>query len=279
VETDSDGAAPREPRARGVPEEGPAVPPADAPVDAVVFDLFDTLVDLDFGHLPLVDVGGRSVRSTYPLVHEALAQVVAIPFERFTAELLAVDRDIAEGAHRRCEEVSTRERFARLLGRLGIDRDRDAVLERLRAAHMSGLRAGASAAPRAADVLRQLRARFRIGICSNFTDAATALAILDDAGLRDHVDAIAISETVGRRKPRSEPFRAVLRDLAATPERAVHVGDQLVEDVAGPSAIGMRSAWAVRRIADREERIRRAPDARPTWIVTDLAELPATLRA
>ena len=34
--------------------------------EAVLFDLFGTLIEIDLGRLPTVDVGGRSIRSTFP---------------------------------------------------------------------------------------------------------------------------------------------------------------------------------------------------------------------
>jgi len=253
-----------------------AIPPAtDAPIEAIVFDLFDTLVDLDFGHLPIVDLGGRSVRSTYADLHASLGPRPNLDFAAFTAALLAVDREIGEVVQREGREVSTRERFARFVARVGVV---DPELpERLTRVHMGRIREGATVPAAHVEVLSRLRRRYRIGICSNFSDAETALAILDAAGLRAHVDALAISETVGHRKPRSEPFRAVLNDLGVAPERAVHVGDQLLDDVLGASALGMRSVWAVRRVADPDERRRLRPDAQPTWIVRALDELPGLL--
>jgi FMN phosphatase YigB (HAD superfamily) len=246
--------------------------PAGAPVRAVVFDLFDTLVDLDFSHLPTVEAGGRRVHSTYPLLHAALPDGARerVPYDAFAAALREVDREIADGPHRRCEEVSTLERFARLARRLGLD---DASAAGLRRVHMAGIRSGATAPREHAAVLRWLRERFAIGVCSNFTDAATAREILAACGLAAHVDAIAISEGVGWRKPRPEPFLDVLGRLGVAPEAALHVGDQLVDDVLGATRVGMRSAWAVRRVRDPEARRSAHPEARPTWVVRDLAEL------
>jgi HAD superfamily hydrolase (TIGR01549 family) len=259
----------------GTPAEPPAVPAAvpaaDEPIEAVIFDLFDTLVDLDFGHLPLVEIDGRSVRSTYPDVHAALGARASIGFAEFASALLAVDREIAGLIRGEGCEVSTRERFARLAERLAIA-DPD-LPDHLTHVHMGRFRDGVAVRSDHVAVLRDLRGRYRIGVCSNFSHAETALEILSAAGLREHVDAVAISETVGHRKPRAEPFRAVLADLGVRPERAVHVGDQLVDDVVGATAVGMRSAWAVRRVADPDERRRLRPDARPTWTVRSLDEL------
>jgi putative hydrolase of the HAD superfamily len=266
-----------DPDACSAEAEAQPVPPADAPVAAVVFDLFDTLIDLDFSHLPVVDVGGRSAHSTYPLIHEALKRHAAVHFDRFAEVLLEVDGEIARGPHARCEEVSTRSRFALLAQRLGLDPDEVApVLSRV---HMAALRSGARWHPESVDVLRRVRETRPVGICSNFTDAATACALLDAAGLSPHVDAVAISEAVGVRKPRPEPFRAVLAELGVSAGAAVHVGDQLRDDVLGAAGVGMRSAWAARRVRDPDQRRAACPEARPTWVVRALAELLDVLPA
>lgn len=44
-------------------------------------------------------------------------------------------------------------------------------------------------------------------------------------------------------KPDPEPFHRALDELDARPERAVHVGNSLTTDVAGARAAGVRAAW------------------------------------
>src|SRR6185503_9564634 len=153
----------------------PQPPLAAAPIEAVVFDLFDTLVDLDFGHLPLVDLDGRSVRSTYADLHASLGPSLELDFAAFSEALLAVDREIGEIVRRDGREVSTRDRFGRFAARVGaVDVE---LAERMARVHMGRIREGATAPAPHADVLARLRGRYRIGICSNFSDAETALAI------------------------------------------------------------------------------------------------------
>ena len=69
---------------------------------AVLFDLFDTLVDLVLEGLPLVQMGQRRLPSTYQTLHEVIVQRSALDFERFARELGSVDREgrqraLAEG--------------------------------------------------------------------------------------------------------------------------------------------------------------------------------------
>ena len=79
-------------------------------------------------------------------------------------------------------------------------------------------------------------------------DAGTALAVLEDAALRESLAACAISETVGFRKPRREIFEAVAAPLGAAPDEVLHVGDNLSDDVGGASVLGMRTVWLTREV-------------------------------
>ena len=249
---------------------------ADAPVEAVVFDLFDTLVDLHFDRLPRVEVAGRTMPSTYGRLHAALPEGTDLGWDEFAGALAALDREWAEGAMREGIELPTRERFARLVRRLGLE-DHAGLAETLASVHMGGLRSCAEVPPSHAEVLERLAARYRLGLCSNFSDAATALSLLDEAGLLRFFDAHAISETEGVRKPRPEIFRAVLDRLGVDPSRAVHVGDHLREDVGGASALGLRTVWVTRRVRDPEASLGEPGAARPTWRAADLGEIPGLL--
>ena len=253
------------------------VPPdANAPVDAIVFDLFDTLVDLHFERLPSVEVGGRRLPSTYGRLHAALPESCGIGFEEFADTLLALDREWADGAMREGVEMPTRERFARLARRLGLHADED-LPGTLTRVHMGGLRSVAEVPTAHPALLERLAARYRLGLCSNFSDAATALGLLEEAGLLRFFDAHAISETEGLRKPRPEIFHAVLGRLGVDPSRAVHVGDHLRDDVAGADAVGLRTIWVTRRVRDPEASRGEQPGVRPTWVATDLAQIPDLL--
>jgi HAD superfamily hydrolase (TIGR01509 family) len=239
---------------------------------AIIFDLFDTLVDLPMERLPTVEIDGRVVRSTTRALHATLTERVPIEFERFAAALGEVDRAWREGPGREGRELATVERFTRLCARLELA---DPELpERLTNIHM-GMIAGLAETPaHHASVLDELRARVRLGLCSNFSHAPTALAILEQAELLARLDAIAISHEVGLRKPRREIFEAVLARLGVAPEQAIHVGDSLDADVAGAAALGLRTVWLTRRIADAPAALARHQGPRPDWILRDLGEIP-----
>lgn len=251
-----------------------SVPPR---VRAVSFDLFDTLVDLVWDDLAPVRVGAAVVGPSTPALHGALGEDSGVSLEAFASALRGVDRRIRHERYAEGREVSTRERFAALLGALG--RDDAELVERLTAVHMGSIRGQVREVGHHAALLAALRARLPLAVCSNFTDSRTALAILDEAALRPHLDAVAISETVGWRKPRPEIFEAVLAGLGVAPGELLHVGDNLAADVGGAAALGIRTAWLTRRVADPAAARAGYAGPPPDHELADLAELPALLAA
>jgi FMN phosphatase YigB (HAD superfamily) len=245
------------------------------PVRAVVLDLFDTLVDLPWEGLPRVELEGRARPSTLGALHAALGAPPPVPLQALARALADVDRAFREDEGTHGRELPTLERFARLAGRLGL---RDPALpERLTEVHM-GLLAGLARVPaHHAAVLAALRRRVRLAVCSNFSHAPTARAILARAGLAGALDAVVISHEVGLRKPRREPFEATLAALDVRPEEALHVGDDLAADVRGAAALGMRTVWLTRRVRDPVAARALVPDASPDWILRDLGEIGGLL--
>jgi FMN phosphatase YigB (HAD superfamily) len=271
------------PRRSPEPSGGPGAPRTiggGAPpprIRAVLFDLFDTLVDLPMEELPRHPMRGREIPTTAGAVHAALVRHVPIEFADFSAALLEVDAAWRDEYWAQGRELPTSERFARLLARLALADPGGAVAAELTAAHMDLLAALVRTPAHHGAVLDALRRRVRIGLCSNWSWTPTALTILDASGLRGRLDAVAVSHDVGVRKPRPEIFENVLAALGVAPSEALHVGDNLAADVAGAAALGIRTVWITRRVPDPEAARARTPDARPDWTVRDLAELEAIL--
>ncbi len=233
-------------------------------IRAVSLDLFDTLVDLRF------DAGAAAWTSAHSL-HAAVAAHRDLDFEAFAEALRAVDRDWRETRYAEGLELATEERFACLLERLGIDHPD--LAEELTGIHMGVIRSCVVVPEHHVGLLRELRQRVRIGLCSNFSHAPTAHRILEEAGLRGRLDAVAISVDGGVRKPRREIFEAVLAGLRAAPEDTLHVGDNLHADIAGAASFGMRTAWITRRVADPDAALAGFEGPRPDFVLADLREL------
>ncbi|MBW2495439.1 MAG: HAD family hydrolase [Deltaproteobacteria bacterium] len=244
-------------------------------IRAVVFDLFDTLVDLSMRDLPRVEIGGRWVPSTADALHEVVADYASVERAHFIAVLTEVDRAFRETRHARGLELPTLERFEAVVDRLGIDAPELPNL--LTQTHMGMIRDQVSIPEHHEKILGDLARRARLGLCSNFSHSAMALSLLDDCGFRPHLDALAISDAVGIRKPRPEIFEAVLAELGVAPEEALHVGDSLSADVGGAAPLGIRTAWITRRIADPEAALRAHDGAKPDCVIEDLCEVEGLL--
>lgn len=241
---------------------------------AILFDLFDTLVDLHMERLPESHVGGQRVNYTYPALHAEILRHADVAFDSFARELADVDRGLrasqAEG-----REISTRVRFGALAERLGLEVP--GLPEALTRVHMAALRGVAHVPPHHDYVMGALRGGYRLAVCSNFSDARTAREVLEEANLLRHLDAAVISEEVGWRKPRPEIFRACLERLGVAAHETLHVGDRLREDVAGAGELGLRTCWLTRRVADPEAALGEHAGPPPTLVVSDLADLPRRL--
>lgn len=246
-------------------------------IRAVVFDLFDTLVDLSMQDLPRVEIAGRLVPSTAGALHDVVAQRADVDFERFMAILGAVDRGFRQERYARGLELPTLERFEAVVEQLGLDLPD--LAGALTETHMAMIRSQVSVPRHHSSVLLDLARRARLGLCSNFSHSAMALGLLDEYGLAAHLDAVVISDAIGIRKPRSEIFEAVLDRLGVAPVETLHVGDSLSADVGGAAALGIRTAWITRRVPDARAVLQEHQGPDPDYVIEDLTEIGGLLEA
>ena len=244
-------------------------------IRAVSFDLFDTLVDLEMEDMPRVVVRGRELRSTVGELYAAARAEIDLDLDAFADALMEVDKELRRPAFEDYREVPTVHRFEALCERIGVAAAQ--LPQRLTDVHMGLIAERAKLPDGHPSVMAELSERAQLGLCSNFSYAPTALSLLDDFGLRAHFGAIAISETVGRRKPHAEIFEVLLDELGVKPEETLHVGDNLVADVLGASALGMRTAWITRRVRDPQSALSGYEGQPPDFQIRDLSELPAIL--
>ena len=240
-------------------------------IHAVVFDLFDTLVDLSMESLPRTTLNGREVPSTMGGLHEALREHTELGFDEFSKALLEVDREHRVTRYREHLEFPTVLRFEVLCERLELTASH--LPQLLTDIHMGMIRGCASVPDHHPGVLEELCARVPVGLCSNFSDSATAQRVLDEAGIARHFEAVVISEDVGLRKPHAGIFEVVVDRLGVTPEKTLHVGDNLEADVAGAHSLGMQTAWLTRRVKQPETKLAAYEGDRPTFELEDISEI------
>jgi putative hydrolase of the HAD superfamily len=213
---------------------------------AVIFDMFDTLVNFRNVHLPLVQINGREVRSTSPFVYEVLKPLCGtIPFEAFFHAFMGTYQAAEEMRNREQREVTARERFRMLFARLQIpDGPRVAdLMEAGIAEHMRQLARAMEFPESHRALLDRLQPRYRLGIISNFDHGPTVEMALTAHGIRERFEAVVVSADIGWRKPKPEIFLETFRQMGIGPTDAIFVGDTPDVDVVGAQAVGMDVIW------------------------------------
>ncbi len=217
-----------------------------ASYQAVLFDMFDTLVSFNNVRLPLVCVNGREVRTTSPFVYEILKPLCAgVSFDAFFHAFVGSYRAAEEIRNRTQREVTARERFGMLFERLNLP-DGPQVTDLVEAGiaeHMRHL-ARAMEFPEAhRAVLDALQPRFRMAVISNFDHGPTVEQALRMHGIRERFEVVLVSADVGWRKPRPEIFREAFSRMGIDARDAIFVGDSPEVDVLGAQAVGLDVIW------------------------------------
>jgi FMN phosphatase YigB (HAD superfamily) len=244
-------------------------------IRGIAFDLFDTLVDQNHERFAPVEFEGRRVGATTPALHAATFEDAsdAMSVVEFAELLRTVDRELRAETLDLGLELSTLDRFAALATRVGSANVME-VARRLTDVHMGMLRNAVSVPSHHESVLITLAVDYRLALCSNFSHAPTARAILAESGFDEHLTSVIVSDEIGIRKPRREIFEAVANSLDCAPDEILHVGDSLHADVAGAAEFGMRTVWLTRRVRDPEAELARFEGPRPDFSLEDLSDLP-----
>lgn len=246
------------------------------PIRAVVFDLFDTLVDLVSEDIPLAEHAGRKIPASLFRLHALTAEHGTVDLDTFLSTMRETEKGFLKTHYAKDIELSSTERFETLLKALGLD-DPDLV-DSLVTTHMSGLREHVRILDHHPEVLASLKERVQLAVCSNFSHVPTAEEVLEASRLSDLFDTVVISEAAGVRKPHPEIFRATLSGLGVSQDEVLHVGDSLKADVAGAAALGIPTVWITRRIADPEKALSGYDGPKPDFQIEDLSELDDLLR-
>ncbi|MBI2368912.1 MAG: HAD family hydrolase [Deltaproteobacteria bacterium] len=241
-------------------------------VKAVLFDLFDTLVEFRNDRLHVVSLDGREIRSSSPVLYELFkGRWPEVPFETFHRAFVGSWEDVRAEREIDDREVTADVRFQRLFARLGIA---DAPLEALRglvATHARQLLRCMECPEANRDLLKRVGARYPLGLVSNFDHAATAWTALEQFELRPCFRSIVISAEVGVRKPRREIFQRALNELRVEPADALFVGDDFRADVVGARRMGLTAVWLDRG------RSQPVDGVVPDHTIKELGELEALL--
>lgn len=217
------------------------LPPPDAPVEVVFFDLDDTLCE-------------------YP---ESYADHLAAAFDAVGVDPFFEPLDVRRHAgdvRAQTPLEFRRECFTAIAHEQGYDTDTalavadafeepayDAVIPR----------------PGAVEAVDTLGRQYTLGVVTNTTPEAMATK-LDTIGLTDAFAVCIAQDHTVDPKPEPDMFDRALTAVDTPPSRAVHIGNSTVSDVAGAHAAGVRSVWVP---TDRDGGT--GPD--PTFEAPDLA--------
>ncbi len=242
---------------------------------AVICDMFDTVVDFRWDRLPLVPFGGGEVRSTSPLIYDALRPLCPdIARPDFCRAFIESSREVERTRADTQREVTAHARFRIFLRRLGIPDGptADAILRAGIAEQMRHLLRAMEFPEENRAALDTLRAKFRLAVLSNFDHGPAVEEALAGFGIRDRFDVVVVSADVGWRKPHPEIFQDTLRRMRIGPDQAIFVGDTPEADVLGAQGVGMDVIWINRGIASLPPCA-----APPTHTVTRFAEVTRLL--
>lgn len=207
---------------------------ARPPLEAVIFDLDDTLHDDTATYRRAAERVAHDIASQRGVPHGPLFEAYVEAAERFWSRLDAATlgsplaglrAQMWQQALDSCgfAEPGLAERCAR-----GYDAYRRDLLELW---------------PGARELLASLRERgYKLAMMTNgFAEThRDKIAVL---GLTDAFDEIFIADEVGMVKPDARLFRLAAERLSVTPEACAMVGDRFERDVRGAASVGMYTVW------------------------------------
>jgi len=210
-------------------------------VEAVLFDLFNTLVLLESDEVFYMPCLRR--------LHAFLARNgINIPFEEFRRVYFEVRDKLYAETEKSLEEPHFNVRVSLVLQRVGYDFDVSSPIvvgatvaftdEFMKYVHLD---------PDAINVLRGLHGKYKLGLVSNFAIPECASRLLDKFGLTEFFDVVLVSGAINKRKPGSEIFERALKALGVNSSETVFVGDMLDLDVKGAKNVGMKAVLIERR--------------------------------
>jgi len=234
-------------------------------VEAVLFDLFDTLLLLESQeayYLP-------SLRK----LHEFLVKNrVNVSFEDFSRVYFEVRDKFYSESCESLEEPHFNVRVSQTLHRFGYDFDvSDPVVVGATMAFAEEFMRYVSLDTDAFDVLQKLHGKYKLGLISNFAIPECGWKMLDKFGLKRFFDVVLISGEINRRKPSPEIFEKALKILGVEASKTVFVGDMLDLDVMGPKKVGMKTVFIERKPVEHDV------DVNPDYVIKGLNELLAVL--
>ena len=228
-----------------------------SPITTVLFDMYETLVQNPHS---LWRVGVQDI-----IQEQSLDTTPELLWEEWApGETEFRNSRVQSGVPFRSYFEGWRDCFIRAFDKLNLDGDHDA-------ASRSFIRfiSHRDPFPETIEALKIVQSKWRTAVLSN-ADDDYLLPNLELLGL--DFEAVLSSEKVQIYKPLPGLFSKMLDILNVTSDEVVYVGDRQLEDVKGPSELGMHPVW-INRSANPAH-----PDLpKPTYQISSLLELPGLL--
>jgi putative hydrolase of the HAD superfamily len=230
-------------------------------VDAVLFDLFDTLLLLQDQKVYYPP----SLKKLYEFLSD---NGISIPFDDFKHAYFEVRDKFYSESRKSLNEPHFNVRVSQTLRKFGHNFDiSDPIVVGATAAFAEEFMHYVTLDKEALSVLQKLHGKYKLGLISNFAIPECCWNLLERFKLRNYFDIVLISGDIDKRKPGAEIFEKALKALGTKAAKAVFVGDMLDLDVVGPKKVGMKTILIQRRPIGKDV------DTRPDKIITHLSEL------
>jgi putative hydrolase of the HAD superfamily len=236
------------------------------PIQAVLFDMFDTLMLIEKNH--------QFYRPSLESAHQVLVDNgVEVEFAVFRNAYTKARDALYVEADARLEEPHFNMRIAKALESLGYCFDVNSkVVATATNAFCEGFMEYVRIDDHTKNALKKLHRKYKLGIVSNFAIPECVDKLLEKHDLNRFFDVVVVSATVNKRKPSPEIFQKALEKLGVSAENAVFVGDTADADIIGAKAAGMKTIFIERRFQEEAEQ------ACPNQTIKSLSELTRALK-
>lgn len=234
------------------------------PVQAVLFDLFDTLMLIEKNHEFYIP--------SLMKAHEVLAKNgLGVAFPIFYNAYIKARNALYAEANKRLEEPHFNVRIENALKILGYLSDiENEVIAEATNAFCEEFTKYVRIDEEALSTLKNLHRKYTLGIISNFAIPECVDKLLKEKGLDSFLNVVIVSAAVNKRKPSPEIFQKALKNLGVNKGNVVFVGDTPKADIEGARSFGMKTIYIERR----EQKMGKAF---PDYVIKSLAELTSAL--
>jgi HAD superfamily hydrolase (TIGR01509 family) len=207
--------------------------------DAAIFDLGGTLIIYE-NKYSWTELALLGCRNAAPVLKEISG--VEIPPERIRSRLLQILDDTIQAHSQDLAEVDLSDIASVALADLGVEIS-DGLPARFIDSYYRPTTEQIALVSGAAELLSKVKgAGLKIGLVSNsIFPAKFHRDEMRRFGILDYFDFTIFSSEAMIRKPKKEIYLKALSLLKSESEKTVFIGDRLIEDVAGPQAVGMRA--------------------------------------